>query len=342
MTVERTRQIATALSPYGLHRVIGQPGVLPQAAEKLDATSPGQANELEISVEHIHIDASSLAQLRRAHGGDAAAIRGALLALVRQRGKLHNPVTNSGGMLTGAVRRAGPAFANAPAPGTRIATLVSLTLTPLHLDFLDVPDLRTSAAAARGTAFLFETGLWVELPSDIPEPVSLAAFDVAGAPARVRSRTRPGSRVLIIGAGRSGVLSAVAAAEAGAVEVLVAEVDPKRLAMLDELKLPAIRALPGNACDAVAFAELVGRPVDLTVSCVNVPGIETACILSTRRDGHILFFSMATDFTRAALGAEGVGSAATLEIGNGYAPGHAAQVVDLLRRHPRLWKLLSA
>jgi L-erythro-3,5-diaminohexanoate dehydrogenase len=80
----------------------------------------------------------------------------------------------------------------------------------------------------------------------------------------------------------------------------------------------------------------------LTVSCVDVPGIEAACILSTRRDGHILFFSMATDFTRAALGAEGVGSAATLEIGNGYAPGHAAQVVDLLRRHPRLWKLLSA
>jgi L-erythro-3,5-diaminohexanoate dehydrogenase len=329
-------------SPYGLHRVIGQPGTLPQAADRLDATLPCQATELEISVEHIHIDASSLAQLRRAHGDDAASIRDALLALVRHRGKLHNPVTNSGGMLTGVVRRAGPAFPNAPAPGTRIATLVSLTLTPLHLEFLDLPDLRTSAAAARGTAFLFETGIWVELPADIPEAVSLAAFDVAGAPARVRARTAPGSRVLIIGAGRSGMLCALAAAEAGAVDVLVGDTDPARLAMLDELELPAIRPLAGDARDAVAFAELVGRPVDLTVSCVNVAGIETACILSTRRDGHILFFSMATDFTRAALGAEGVGSAATLEIGNGYAPGHAAQVVDLLRRHPRLWKLLSA
>ncbi len=329
-------------SPYGLHRVIGQPGTLPQAADRLDATLPCQATELEISVEHIHIDASSLAQLRRAHGDDAASVREALLALVRHRGKLHNPVTNSGGMLTGVVRRAGPAFPNAPAPGTRIATLVSLTLTPLHLDFLDLPDLRTSAAAARGTAFLFETSIWVELPADIPEAVSLAAFDVAGAPARVRARTAPGSRVLIIGAGRSGMLCAVAAVEAGAVDVLVGDTDPARLAMLDELELPAIRPLAGDARAAVAFAELVGRPVDLTVSCVNVAGIETACILSTRRDGHILFFSMATDFTRAALGAEGVGSAATLEIGNGYAPGHAAQVVDLLRRHPRLWKLLSA
>jgi L-erythro-3,5-diaminohexanoate dehydrogenase len=328
-------------SPYGLHRVIGQPGTLPQAADRLDATLPCQPTELEISVEHIHIDASSLAQLRRAHGDDAAAVRDALLALVRRRGKLHNPVTNSGGMLTGVVRRAGPAFPNAPAPGTRIATLVSLTLTPLHLDFLEPPDQRTSAAAARGTAFLFQTGIWVELPPDIPEPVSLATFDVAGAPARVRARTVPGSRVLVIGAGRSGVLCAVAAAEAGAVDVLVGDTDPARLAMLDALELPAIRPLAGDARDAVAFAELVGRPVDLTVSCVNVAGVETACILSTRRDGHILFFSMATDFTRAALGAEGVGSAATLEIGNGYASGHAAQVVDLLRRHPRLWKLLS-
>jgi L-erythro-3,5-diaminohexanoate dehydrogenase len=330
-----------ALSPYGLHRVIEQPGVLPQAADRLDAKSPCRATELEISVEHIHIDASSFAQLRRAHGDDAAAIRDALLTLVRDRGKLHNPVTNSGGILTGVVRRAGSDFPNAPAPGARIATLVSLTVTPLHLDFLDLPDLRTSAAAARGTAFLFETGIWVELPDDIPPPVSLAAFDVAGAPARVRARTHPGSRVLIIGAGRSGMLSAVAAAEAGAVDVLVADIDPERLAMLDELKLPAIRPLLGNARDAVAFAELVGGPVDLTVSCVNVPGIETACILSTRRDGHILFFSMATEFTRAALGAEGVGSAATLEIGNGYLPGHAAQVVLMLRRHPNLWRLLS-
>jgi L-erythro-3,5-diaminohexanoate dehydrogenase len=327
-------------SPYGLHRVIGQPGVLPQAAERLDATLPCQATELEILVDHLHIDASSFLQMRTEHRDDAAAMREALLALVRHRGKLHNPVTNSGGMLTGVVRAAGPAYPSAPAPGTRIASLVSLTLTPLRLEFLGPLDLRTSSVGVRGTAFLFATGIWVELPSDIPERVSLAALDVAGAPARVRARTRRGDRVLIIGAGHSGVLAAVAAVEAGAAQVLVADVDEGRLAGLERHNLPAIRPLLGDARDAVAFAELVGAPVDFAVSCVNVPGIETACILSTRRDGHILFFSMTTDFTRAALGAEGVGSAATLEIGNGFLPGHAAQVIDLLRRHPTLWGAL--
>jgi L-erythro-3,5-diaminohexanoate dehydrogenase len=316
--------------------------VLPQAAQRLDASLPCQATELEIAVEQIYIDSSSFRQMRSAHHDDASAMREALLALVNARGKLHNPVTNSGGMLTGTVRKAGTGYPAAPAPGTRIASLVSLTLTPLHLGFLGEVDLRTSAIAARGAAFLFETGIWMELPTDIPQQAALAAFDVAGAPARVRVRTRTGSRVLIIGAGHSGVLSAVAAAEAGAAEVLVADVDAARLAGLEQLNLRTIRPLQGDARNAVAFAELVGAPADLTVSCVNVPGIETACILSTRRDGHILFFSMTTDFTRAALGAEGVGSAATLEIGNGFLQGHAAYAVDLLRRYPVLCGLLRS
>jgi L-erythro-3,5-diaminohexanoate dehydrogenase len=319
---------------------MGQAGVFPQAAQRLDAARACQATELEIAVEQIYIDSSSFHQLRSAHHDDASAMREALLTLVRERGKLHNSVTNSGGMLTGVVRMAGAGYPSAPAPGTRIASLVSLTLTPLRLDFLGEVDLRTSVIAARGAAFLFETGMWIELPTDIPEQAAVAAFDVAGAPARVRARTRTGSRVLVIGAGHSGALSAVAAAEAGAAEVLVADVDAARLKRLEQLDMQAIRPLLGDACDAVAFAELVGSPADLTVSCVNVPAIETACILSTRRDGHILFFSMTTDFTRAALGAEGVGSGATLEIGNGFLQGHAAYVVELLRRHPALCNLL--
>jgi len=47
----------------------------------------------------------------------------------------------------------------------------------------------------------------------------------------------------------------------------------------------------------------------------------------------VIFFSMATSFTAAALGAEGVGKDATLIIGNGYAPGHAELALGLVRRN---------
>jgi L-erythro-3,5-diaminohexanoate dehydrogenase len=325
----------------GLHRVVNQPGVLPQQAERLDALSPCQSSELEIAVEHIHVDASSLRQLRSAHHGDLDAVRAAIVALVARRGKLHNPVTNSGGMFTGVVRAVGSAYPNPPLPGTRIASLTSLTLTPLRLEELGAIDARSNSVRARGTAFLFDTSPWAELPADIPEPVALAALDVAGAPARVRARTAPGSIVLVVGAGNSGSLAAVAAAEAGAGAVIVADIDAARLRAIDALALPGLRTLHADATDAVGFATAVGASADLCVSCVDLPGVESACILATRSDGHILFFSMATSFGRAALGAEGVGSAATLEIGNGYYPGHAALVVDMLRRWPALWPLLA-
>ena len=118
------------------------------------------------------------------------------------------------------------AYPSPPPLGTRVASLASLTLTPLRLQELGAVDARSNAIAARGTAFLFQTSPWAMLPSDLPEAVVIAALDVAGAPARVRARTRPGGRVLIVGAGHSGILAAIAAAEAGAAEVLVADRDP--------------------------------------------------------------------------------------------------------------------
>ena len=326
---------------YGLHRVVGQRGVLPQQAETLDAGLPCQPAELEIAVEQLHVDASSMRQLREARSGDLAAVHADLLALVRRRGKLHNPVTNSGGMLAGVVRRVGSRYDPAPAIGTRIASLASLSLTPLSLDELGPVDPRSNSMSARGTAFLCRRAPWTAMPDDIPESVALAAFDVAGAPARVHARTRPGSRVLIVGSGNSGALAAVAAAEAGAAEVLVADVDPERLRRVAVLGLPKLRTVQADATDAVDFAMRVGAAADLSASCVDVPGVEAACVLATSVDGHILFFCMATDFARAALAAEGVGSSATLEIGNGYYPGHAQYAADLLRAHQALWPLLA-
>ena len=332
---------AAAADSYGIHRVLGPQRVLPQQAARLDAGLACQPTEIEIEVRQLHVDASSLRQLRAAHSGNLEAVRNELLALVRRRGKLHNPVTNSGGMLTGVVRAVGNAYQAPPPIGARIASLASLSLTPLRLDELGAIDRRSNSVLARGTAFLFQQSPWAAMPDGIPESVALAAFDVAGAPARVHARTAPGSRVLIVGAGNSGSLAAVAAATAGAAEVVVADIDDLRLRALATLGLGVIHPVHADATDAIAFAAAIGEPADLTASCVDVPGAEAACLLATRTSGHILFFSMATDFARAALCAEGVGSAATLEIGNGFLPGHADFVVALLRAHPALWPLLS-
>jgi L-erythro-3,5-diaminohexanoate dehydrogenase len=80
----------------------------------------------------------------------------------------------------------------------------------------------------------------------------------------------------------------------------------------------------------------VGAPFDLVVSCTSTPGTEMAAILAVREGGTVIFFSMATSFTAASLGAEGLGKDALLVIGNGYVPGHAELTLDLLRRDAAL------
>jgi L-erythro-3,5-diaminohexanoate dehydrogenase len=84
----------------------------------------------------------------------------------------------------------------------------------------------------------------------------------------------------------------------------------------------------------VAVAAAVGEPVDVTVVCVDVPGCEHGAILATAAGGTVVFFSMATSFAAAALGAEGLAADVTMLIGNGFVPGHAAFALELVRAEP--------
>src|SRR3954471_11052376 len=110
-------------SPIGLHRVLAPAGVLPQAADRLDATPDIWPDEVRISVERLNLDAASYRQLTEAHAGDGEAVRAAVLEIVRSRGKMHNPVTGSGGMLVGTVEEVGPDSPLGLAAGDRGAPL---------------------------------------------------------------------------------------------------------------------------------------------------------------------------------------------------------------------------
>ena len=271
-------------------------------------------------------------------GGDPGRIGEEVLRIVRARGKLHNPVTGSGGMLVGRVRAVGPAHPAAAKlrPGERIATLVSLSLTPLRLDRIRAVHPERERVDCEGEAFLFSTGLWARLPADLPEALALAALDVCGAPALAARHLAPGQRVLVLGAGKSGALVAAQARTS---------VGPSGTLVLADRSQAALDALAGLGADArlaldatdplagLAAAERSGGPFDLVVNCTSLPGTEMAALLAVRDRGTVIFFSMATSFTAAALGAEGVGKDATLVIGNGYVPGHAELTLELLRRN---------
>jgi L-erythro-3,5-diaminohexanoate dehydrogenase len=334
-------------SPLGLHRVLEPPGVLPQAAWRLDARAGLWPDEVRVRLERLNLDAASFRQLREAYDGDPAAIRAAVLGIVADRGKMQNPVTGSGGMLTGVVEEAGPASPLGLRPGDRIATLVSLSLTPLVItDGLEDWDAASEQVPCEGHAILFGRSIATVLPQDLPGPLALAVMDVCGAPALthrvVAARLSP--VVAIIGAaGKSGSLSVAAARQAGAGKIIGVVRDEREAAALRGAGQAAGQApladhvVAADARDPVGLAVAVqenGGPADVTVVCVDVPGCEGGAVLSTAQGGTVIFFSMATSFTAAALGAEGLAADVTMLIGNGYVPGHAALALDVMRANP--------
>lgn len=346
-------------SPVGLHRVVEPAGVLPQAAWRLDADPRIAANEVRIRVERLNLDAASFRQLSEKHGGDGEKVRAEVLEIISTRGKMQNPVTGSGGMLIGTVEEAGKRSPLGLRPGDRVATLVSLTLTPLTiLDGLARWDGRSEQVPCDGYAILFARSIAAVLPGDLHPELSLAVLDVCGAPAltarvvaeqvarrRREDDGRPVTVAVIGGAGKSGSLSLAAARRAGAgrtvgVVPVAAERDALEAAGLADVVALADARDPVGLSTAVTTA--LGAPADVTVVCVDVPGCEHGAVLATEDGGTVIFFSMATSFAAAALGAEGLAADVTMLVGNGYVPGHAELALELLRGEPGVRRLFEA
>src|SRR5690606_9531968 len=120
----------------GTHRVIEPKGVLPQPAMKICNDMEIYDNEILIDVKTLNIDSASFTQIKEEAGGDTEKIKEIMLNIVETKGKHQNPVTGSGGMLIGTVEKIGPALEGKTdlKVGDKIATLVSLSLTPLRID----------------------------------------------------------------------------------------------------------------------------------------------------------------------------------------------------------------
>lgn len=336
---------------YGLHRVIEPQGVLPQPANKIDNNMDEiYDNEILIDVQTLNIDSASFTQIEEQAKGDKEEIARIMLDIVAKQGKHRNPVTGSGGMLLGTVEKIGDALKGKIdlREGDKIATLVSLSLTPLRID--KIKDIRPDIDQVDidGKAILFESGIYAKIPEDMPETLALSALDVAGAPAQTAKLVKPGDTVLIIGAGgKSGMLCCYEAKKRAGVTGKViglchSERSTKRLQDLDL----ADHVFSADATQPVPILEKIeeltnGQMCDVIINNVNIPDTEMASILTCKDGGIVYFFSMATSFTKAALGAEGVGMDVNMIVGNGYTRGHAEITLQILRESDKLRKVFT-
>lgn len=336
---------------YGTHRVIEPVGVLPQPANKIDNNMDEiYDNEILINVQTLNVDSASFTDISKRAGGDKAKIAEIMLDIVAKQGKHRNPWTGSGGMLLGTVEKIGDALKGKTdlKVGDKIATLVSLSLTPLRIDKIKEIRPDVDQVDIDGKAILFESGIYAKIPTDLPEKLALSALDVAGAPAQTAKLVRPGDTVLIIGAGgKSGMLCCYEAKKRAGVTGKVIGLcgSPKSQKRIDDLGFCDVTFV-ANAQNPVPVLEKIeeltnGKLCDIVINNVNIPDTEMTSVLATKDDGVVYFFSMATSFTKAALGAEGVGKDVTMIIGNGYTKGHAEITLQELRENEALRKVFT-
>lgn len=334
---------------YGTHRVIEPKGSLPQPALKISNDMELYDNEIIIDVDYLNIDSASFTQLKEEAHGDMEKVKNKIVEIVDQRGKMQNPVTGSGGMLIGRVQEIGPKLYDKIElkVGDKIATLVSLSLTPLKIKKIKKINPEIDRVEIDGKAILFESGIYAKLPEDMEDTLALAALDVAGAPAQVKKLVKPGDNVLILGAtGKSGLMcSCMAKQMAGMKGTVIGQArNENRAQFLSNTKF-CDKVIIADVLNPVSVLEevqkLFGKEVDITINCLSIPNTELSSILPTRNGGIVYFFSMATSFTKAALGAEGVGKDVTMIIGNGYTKNHAQITLDLLRESKVLRKIFE-
>lgn len=337
-------------NPFGTHRVIEPKGVLPQPAFKIDNTMEIYDNEILIDVQTLNVDSASFTQIKDQAEGNVERIKEIMKGIVAERGKHQNPVTGSGGMLIGTVREIGSALKDKTnlKVGDKIATLVSLSLTPLVIEeILEVRD-NIDQVDIKGQAILFESGIYAKIPDDLPENLALSVLDVAGAPAQTAKLVKPGDTVLVVGgAGKSGMLCLYEAKKRAGISGMVICMAHRESSLEKVKKLNlADKYIVGDASDAVGIYEEImkitdSKLCDVVINCVSRPNCEMSSILSCKDDGTVYFFSMATSFTKAALGAEGVGKDVNMIIGNGYTKNHAEIALQIMRESEGLRELYN-
>ncbi len=339
------RPLTHALSTW---RATDPPGVLPHLARVLDAQTGATEYEAELDVHMLAVDATSYRSLRERSGGHPEAIATAIAEIVGERGKLQNPWTGSGGVLVGSVRAVGSSYAGSELHvGELVMPLASLIAVPLRLDAVGSVNPENPHVPVSGRAIVTGRMACVRVPDDLPQDVALAAFDVYPAASYVREMAGSGTHVLIFGGGHAGLLATAAARESVGDTGLVTVVDRSSTALGRAVAIdPDATAIEADVTDAVGVATALAErglpPADLTLLCTTATGAEGAAIVATGARGTIIFFSTATTFAAAALGADAVGSRASLVIPNGLTEDRGEYAFELLRRAPRLREFFEA
>lgn len=334
----------------GIGRSLEPASSILQPAWKIDNDMTLHPGEILIDVKIININLTSFNEIVDETEFDEMLFRKRIMDIIAQRGKLHNPITGTGGMLFGRVVKIDSQYKNRYhlSVGDDIISLTSLSVTPMQLKCIHSVDFKYAQLSVEGQCILFSDSPLMKMPPDLPMKTVISALDEAGAPTRAYHIVSPGDRVLILGAsGKSGALCAYAThrklqSTGSIVGIVYNDIHRKKLERCPFFS----EVIPMDASNIhqVCHSELLAKyadSFDVVINCVNKPGTELASLLTVKQKGTVFFATLGSDYKLAALTAESIGKEVTMIPYTGFMEHHAEFTLTLLREYPVLHQFLT-
>lgn len=315
---------------YGMNRVLEPQHVLPTSAWRLDNSRAIEEGEIRVDIRRIHIEGTSFKQICLEANNNEQRIRQKIMDIVIRRGKLHNPVTDTGGLFYGVVAEIGSAYDNKKGfvPGDEVLCNASLASVPIYIDKILSVDRAFGQVEVEGYAVLYNEVPLVRRPEGIPINLLLFAFDESGTLYRI-SNTAVGKRkFLVVGNNLlSNLLFGYAIRK-------VAREDAEVVCLLDRktdmvLKGQTIDDLIARVFTEVHYVDIL-KPMecladleadalfDLSVNCADIPGAETINILATKSGGTVVFANLINNYNIALYITEAISRQLDIRCADGY------------------------
>ena len=270
-------------------------------------------------------------------------IKQKIIDIIIRRGKLHNPVTDTGGLAFGTVEEIGEEFYNPQnlKVGDSIICNASLASVPIQIENILAIDHVFNQIDASGYAILHDHVPIIKIEEDMPVNLLLYTLDESGTLYRLSQLAEGQSKFLIVGNNMitNLIFGYVIRRQVGAKGEIVCLLD-KKTGM--QVMGDGIDQLIAHVFNEVHFLNIL-KPIhaverlklnqqfDLSVNCAEIPGAETINILATKAGGTVLFANLINNLKISLYITESISKPLNVENAEGYLEDYETFDIALVR-----------
>jgi TyrR family helix-turn-helix protein len=323
-----------SIEAYSLNRVLEPKHVLPTSAWKLDNNRNIYPDEMRISIKRIHMEGTSFKQLRTESNGSEEKIKQRIMDIVIRRGKLHNPVTDTGGLAYGTVEQIGADFHNPQGfqVGDEVLCNASLASIPAYIEKIKTFEPAFHQFEADGYMIVNNQISLVRVPEGIPIDLLMFTFDESGSLFRLHHMLEGRKKFLVVG--NSMITNLIF----GYVIRRSAVPDAEIICIFDKKKEinvtgGKVESLMEKVFNQVHYTDIL-KPMecmsqlglnsyfDLSLNCAEIPGAETINILAAKPGGTVFFANLINNMKIALYITESLTKSLDVRGAEGYMEGY--------------------